>query len=116
MQSYSQEDLGSPMNETENIRPYSYEFAPRDPPRYEYYQPASSREQHTKKRYEDARLPTPPRDPDVTRRRAMRPDGSYTMVFGDREQEPAFIPSNPGKALIKPKLAIDEHASHTLGS
>jgi len=103
MHSYSQEDLGSPMSETETVRPYSYEFAPREPPRYEYYQPASSREQHTKKRYEDARLPTPPRDPDVTRRRVMRPDGSHTMVFGDREREPAFTPSNPAEHEAKEK-------------
>ncbi|KAG9104235.1 hypothetical protein FRC06_004219 [Ceratobasidium sp. 370] len=113
--SSSQEDLGSPMSDTETVRPYSYEFA--RTPHYERYQPASSRDQHPKKRYEDARLPTPPRDSDSPRRRVMRPDGSYTMVFGDRDRDrgPAFIPPNPGKVLVKSKLTIDEHDSHTLG-
>ncbi|KAG8693493.1 hypothetical protein FRC08_009080 [Ceratobasidium sp. 394] len=101
--SSSQEDLGSPLSETETVRPYSYEFA--RTPQYERYQPASSRDQYPKKRYEDARLPTPPRDSDSPRRRVMRPDGSYTMVFGDRDRdrEPVFIPPNPAEHEAKEK-------------
>lgn len=101
MHTYSEEDLGAPLSDTENVRPYSYEFAPREGPRYEeYHYPTSSREQHSRRRYERATPATPPRerDPDVTHRRAMRPDGSYTMLHGDYpEREPAFIPPNPGK-------------------
>jgi hypothetical protein len=101
MYSYSQEDFGAPLSDTENVRPYSYEFAPRDPPRYEeYHYPTSSREQYTKRRSE---RPTPhtPRDPDVTHRRAMRPDGSY-QAYRDREPEPTFVPPNPGKHKSRP--------------
>lgn len=91
------------MSEADTVRPYSYEFASQDPPRYdEYHYPTSSREQYTKKRYEDARLPTPPREPDVTHRRTMRPETS-SMAYGVHEREPAFVPPNPGKAIIQLK-------------
>ncbi|KAG9128565.1 hypothetical protein FRC07_003454 [Ceratobasidium sp. 392] len=114
--SNSQEDLASPMSDTDTVRPYSYEFAPLDAPYREHYQPAPPRDHYPKKRYEDARLPTPPREPDAPRRRAARHDASPTMVFVDRERgSPAFFPPNPGKATVKSKLAIDEHDSYTLG-
>ncbi|QRV88681.1 DnaJ domain protein [Ceratobasidium sp. AG-Ba] len=92
--SNSQEDLGSSISDVETARPYSYEFAHQEPPYYEHYQPASSRDSHPKKRYDDARLPTPPRDPEMARRRAGR-DASYAMPYAEREREPAFVPPNP---------------------
>ncbi|CAE6402767.1 unnamed protein product [Rhizoctonia solani] len=94
MYSYSEEDLGSPVSDTENVRPYSYEFAPTAAPRYEeHHYPAAVPEHRSKRHYERAVPPTPPRDPELTHRRAMRPDETYQPMYEDREP-PSFVPPN----------------------
>ncbi|KAF8705463.1 DnaJ molecular chaperone homology domain, partial [Rhizoctonia solani] len=95
MYSYSEEDLGSPVSDTENIRPYSYEFAPTGAPRQEeHHYPAAASEYRSKRHYEQAVPPTPPRDLDPAHRRAMRPDGVYKTGYPDREP-PTYMSPNP---------------------
>ncbi|KAG8714973.1 hypothetical protein FRC11_006303 [Ceratobasidium sp. 423] len=93
MYSYSEEDLGSPVSDNENVRPYSYEFAPTATPRYdEYHYPPATPEHRSKRHYERAATPTP-RDPESVHRRTMRPDDT---MYAD--SEPSFVSPNPGRS------------------
>ncbi|CAE6527356.1 unnamed protein product [Rhizoctonia solani] len=95
MYSYSEEDLGSPVNDTENVRPYSYDFAPAATPRYEeYHYPAAASEHRSKRHYEHAAPPAPSRDPESAHRRAVRPDEPYQSMYADREPH-SFVHPNP---------------------
>ncbi|KDN47039.1 hypothetical protein RSAG8_03816, partial [Rhizoctonia solani AG-8 WAC10335] len=95
MYSYSEEDLGSPVNDTENVRPYSYDFAPAATPRYEeYHYPAAASEHRSKRHYERAAPPAPSRDPESAHRRAVRPDEPYQPMYADREPH-SFVHPNP---------------------
>ncbi|CAE6479654.1 unnamed protein product [Rhizoctonia solani] len=98
MYSYSEEDLGSPVSDTENVRPYSYEFAQSATPRYdEYHYPPAAPEHRSKRHYEHAAPPMPPRDPDPMHRRTVGPDETYNTMYADREP-PSFVSPNPGRS------------------
>ncbi|KAJ1306599.1 hypothetical protein OPQ81_007598 [Rhizoctonia solani] len=96
MHSYSEEDLGSPVSDAENVRPYSYEFAPTTTPRYEEYPyQAAPPEHHSKRYYERAAPSMPLHDPEPGHRRTMRPDGTSRVVYADHDPATFIIPPNP---------------------